>query len=158
MMVEVKRINYIDLDILEKITTWMYEFEGKEKGYSYDEVKSFMKTGMSNDYPYTYGIFLDDKFIGMCQVSYGILEIGGVYYPWFMNMYIDKDYRGKGYCRKLFNEIKGILKETTDFTMAIASSEYDDFLDRLDCFYLCDVEMKLNGKTTKEKIYRILLR
>ena len=157
-MVEVKRINFIDLDILEKITTWMYEFEGKEKGYSYDEIKSFMKDGMNNDYPYTYGLFLDNKLIGMCQVSYGILEIGGVYFPWFMNMYIDEVYRGRGYCRKLFNEIKSILKETTDFTMAIASCEYDDFLDRLGGFYLCDVEMKLSGKTTKERIYRIPLR
>lgn len=158
MMVEIKRLNYVDSDILEKITTWMFEFEGREKGYSFDEIKSFMREGLGDDYPYTYGLFLENKLIGMCQVSYGILEIGGVYYPWFMNMYIDKEYRGRGYCRKLFNEIKSILKERTDFTMAIASCEYDDFLDRLDCYYLCSVDMKLSGKVTKERIYRIPLR
>lgn len=157
-MVEVRRINYVDLDLLNTMTTWMWNFEGKDKGYSFDEVKEFIRSGMSDDYPYTYGLFLDNNIIGMCQVSYGVLEIGGIFYPWFMNMYIDEEHRNKGYSRKLFTEIRKILKETTDFTMAIASTEYKDFLDKLDCYFLCEVDIKLGNKTTKERIYRIPLR
>lgn len=157
-MIEVKRINKVDENILNIITTWMYDFEGREKGYSFEEVKSFFMMGMSDEYPHTYGLFMNDKIIGMCQVSYGVLCIGNEFYPWIVNFFIDKDYRNKGYWRMLFESVIEILKETTDFKMAILNTEIKGLFEKLGCYFLCETDMKLSGKTTMERIYRVPLK
>ena len=112
----IKKITDIDEDDLNIMTTWMYNWWGKREHYSFEEVKCFMLHSMQeNRLPITYGMFLDNKIIGMYQFTYEDLSIRPDIYPWLANVYIDKDYRGKGYGRKLLESIKTTFQDITDF-------------------------------------------
>lgn len=57
-----------------------------------------MKHSMQNNkLPQTYGLFLDNKIIGMYQFRYDDLDVRPDIYPWLANVYIDKKYRKLGY-------------------------------------------------------------
>lgn len=97
----------IDEETLTKITTWMYEWWGKRDGYSFDGTKCFMKHSLQKErLPKTYGLFLDNKIIGMYQYTLEDLSIRPDIYPWLANVYIDEEYRNMGYGRKLLESVK----------------------------------------------------
>lgn len=95
---EIKQLINVDTETLNTITTWMYNWWGKDDGYSFDGIKCFMKHSMQNNkLPQTYGLFLDNKIIGMYQFRYDDLDVRPDIYPWLANVYIDKKYRKLGY-------------------------------------------------------------
>ena len=116
MSLELKQLVNVDEDILNTITTWMYNWWGKRDGYSFEKVKCFMKHSMMKKrLPQTYGLFLDDKIIGIYQFGYEDLSVRPDIYPWLANVYIDEEYRGKGYGRKLLETVNEIAKKNMDF-------------------------------------------
>ena len=116
MSLELKQLVNVDKDILNTITTWMYNWWGKRDGYSFEKVKCFMKHSMMKKrLPQTYGLFLDDKIIGIYQFGYEDLSVRPDIYPWLANVYIDEEYRGKGYGRKLLETVNEIAKKNMDF-------------------------------------------
>ena len=116
MSLELKQLVNVNEDILNTITTWMYNWWGKRDGYSFEKVKCFMKHSMMKKrLPQTYGLFLDDKIIGIYQFGYEDLSVRPDIYPWLANVYIDEEYRGKGYGRKLLETVNEIAKKNMDF-------------------------------------------
>lgn len=96
MKIECKQLIDIDEDVLNILSTWMYNWWGKRDGYSFEKVKCFMKHSMEKDrLPQTYGLFLDDKIIGMYQFTYEDLSVRPDIYPWLANVYIDKNIESK---------------------------------------------------------------
>ena len=111
MSLELKQLVNVNEDILNTITTWMYNWWGKRDGYSFEKVKCFMKHSMMEKrLPQTYGLFLDGKIIGIYQFGYEDLSVRPDIYPWLANVYIDESYRGKGYGRKLLETQLSPLK------------------------------------------------
>ena len=65
-----KQIIEIDDKNLEIMTNWMYKWWGKEEGYTFDSVKSFIKHSFQKDkLPKTYGLFSYGRIIGMFQFT-----------------------------------------------------------------------------------------
>ena len=113
---EVRKLVNVDNETLDKLTEWMYNWWGKRDGYSLEAGKCFMKHSMEeNRLPQTYGLFLDNKIIGMYQFTYDDLSVRPDIYPWLANVYIDEKYRGKGYGRKLLESVFDNAKENINF-------------------------------------------
>ena len=116
MNLELKLLVDINEDTLNTMTTWMYNWWGKRDGYTFEAVKCFMKHSLQKDrLPQTYGLFLNNSIIGMFQIAYEDLSVRPDIYPWLANVYIDEQYRGKGYSKILLKNIKDIVSKTTDF-------------------------------------------
>ena len=102
MNLELKQLINVDNDILNTITTWMYNWWGIKDGYSFEAVKCFMQHSLQKDrLPKTYGLFLNDTIIGMFQLTYEDLAVRPDIYPWLANVYIDEKYRKMGYSKNL---------------------------------------------------------
>ena len=96
-----------DLD-LNLMTEWMYGWWGKTEGYRYDAVYAYMLHSLQETrLPQTYGLFFNDRLIGMYQFTMEDLFPRPDIYPWLANVYIEKDYRGSGLGRFLLNSVKG---------------------------------------------------
>lgn len=114
--IELKQLIDIDEETLNKVSTWMYNWWGKKDGYTFEKVKCFMKHSMQTDrLPQTYGLFLNNKIIGMYQFTLEDLNVRPDIYPWLANVYIDEEYRNKGYARNLLENVKENAKRTIDF-------------------------------------------
>ena len=111
--------------------------------------------------PQTYGLFLDETLIGMCQFTMGDLFSRPDIYPWLANVYIDKVYRSCGYGRFLLNSVrktaeKAGLKELYLFTTHEGLyekfgwdfiQEIDTFLEpRTQCLYRLDTNSYLSRR------------
>lgn len=115
-MIEVKQLINVDINILNTITTWMYNWWGKDEGYSFDGIKCFMKHSMQeNKLPQTYGLFLDNKIIGMYQFTLEDLDVRTDIYPWLANVYIDENYRKQGYGKILLESVMRNVKNIRNF-------------------------------------------
>lgn len=135
----IKKITDIDEDDLNIMTTWMYNWWGKREHYSFEEVKCFMLHSMQeNRLPITYGMFLDNKIIGMYQFTYEDLSIRPDIYPWLANVYIDKDYRGKGYGRKLLESIKTTFQDITDFNEIYLYTKHIGLYEKFGWIFVSD--------------------
>lgn len=131
LKIEFKKLIDVDEAILEKTIDWMYNWWGKIEGYSYDEVKCYMKHSMQkNRLPQTYGMFLNDEIIGMYQFTYNDLTIRPDIYPWLANVYIDEKFRKKGYGRKLINNIITTAKENIEFAEIFLFTEHTDLYEK----------------------------
>jgi GNAT superfamily N-acetyltransferase len=75
-----------------------------------------------NRLPQTYGIFVDNKIVGMYQFAYEDLSIRPDIYPWLANVYIDEAYRNKGLCRKMMETVK----ENAEKARTIAKNDCKD--------------------------------
>lgn len=115
-MIEVKQLINVDINILNTITAWMYDWWGKDEGYSFDGIKCFMRHSMQeNKLPQTYGLFLDNKIIGMYQFTLEDLDVRTDIYPWLANVYIDKNYRKQGYGKILLESVRKNAKNIKNF-------------------------------------------
>ena len=71
-----RQIIEIDSDNLDIMTNWMYKWWGQEDGYTFDGVKCFLEHSFQKDrLPKTYGLFHNERIIGMFQFTYEDLEV-----------------------------------------------------------------------------------
>ncbi|MBO5569633.1 MAG: GNAT family N-acetyltransferase [Clostridia bacterium] len=97
----------ITADHLDMMTKWIFDWWGKAENYSYEAVYSYMSYSLQETrLPQTYGLFLNEKLIGMYQFTMEDLFSRPDIYPWLANVYIDKAYRSCGYGRFLLNSVK----------------------------------------------------
>ena len=75
-------------------------------------------------------MFLDDKIIGMYQITYRDLFIRPDIYPWVANIYIDKNYRKQGYGKLLIKSIKEKTKCNTDFNKLFLYSKHNNLYEK----------------------------
>lgn len=105
MNITVKRIT--DKTFLDKMTDWLYHWWGRREGYYYEAVRCYMAHSLQNHrLPQTYGLFLEDRLIGMYQFTHGDLFPRPDIYPWLANVYIDSQYRSAGYGRYLIETVQ----------------------------------------------------
>jgi len=92
---------------LDKITQWMYDWWGKEEGYAYEAVRSYMAHSLQQErLPQTFGLFLDDELIGMYQFTHEDLFVRPDIYPWLANVFIAPPYRQSGYGSYLLSTVR----------------------------------------------------
>ena len=148
--IEIKKVVNPDKEILDTTTKWMYDWWGKRKNYDYDKVYYYMKYSFNEDrLPQTYGMFLDDKLIGMYHITYNDLFIRPDIYPWIANLYIDENYRGKGYGGLLISSIKEKVLENTEFKEIYLYTEHENLYEKYGWKFVCKTDLK------DKKIYKL---
>ncbi len=158
MKIECKQLNNVDENILNILSTWMYNWWGKRDGYSFEKVKCFMKHSMEKDrLPQTYGLFLDDKIIGMYQFTYEDLSVRPDIYPWLANVYIDEEYRKKGYGRKLLENVKDTAQKNIKFEEIFLYTEHKGLYEKFEWNYLCDIDT-YNENSRIERLYKLKIK
>lgn len=107
MNIKIRKLESKDKNYIEKITIWLYDWWAKEEGNSIDKVRYFVEHSICNDrIPQTYIALMDDKLVGMYQLSYVDLECRPDIYPWLCNVYVDKNYRNNGICDRMLKTVK----------------------------------------------------
>lgn len=124
-------------EILDLTTKWMFNWWGTEENHSYDEVKIYMKNSFNSDrLPQTYIMYLENKVIGMYQITYNDLFIRPDIYPWIANLYIDENYRNKGYGRILIDSIKDQIKRNTPFEKVFLYTIHNNLYEKFGWKYI----------------------
>lgn len=155
MNIQVKQLIDVDDETLDIMSNWMYNWWGKNNGYSYDGVKCYMKHSMQRDrLPYTYGLFVNDKIVGMFQLTLEDLKVRPDIYPWLCNLYIDKEYRNKGYGRILLESIKEIAKSKLDFKELYLYTKHTGLYEKFGWKYISDIDT-FNEESRIEKLYEL---
>lgn len=155
MNLMVKKLVNVDDEILNKTATWMYDWWGWKDGYSFDEMKCFMKYSMQQDkLPQTYGLFLDDEIIGMYQFQYFDLTIRPDIYPWLANVYIDSKYRKMGYSKILLEHIRETAIENIKFNQLYLYTEHIGLYEKYGFEYASDIDTYSETKRI-QRLYRL---
>lgn len=158
MNLELKQLVDINDNILNTISTWMYNWWGIRGGYSFDAVKCYMKHSLQKDrLPQTYGLFLDDNIIGMFQFTYEDLRVRPDIYPWLSKVYIDKKYRKKGYGKKLLENIKNIAKENINFNELFLYTTHKGLYEKLGWNFVSEIDT-YNEEERIERLYQMNLK
>ena len=158
MNLEFKQLINIDEDTLNIISNWMYNWWGKNDGYSIEKVKCFMKHSMvEHRLPQTYGLFLDCKIIGMFQFAYEDLNVRPDIYPWLANVYVDENYRKQGYGRILLENVKKVAQENIDFEEIFLYTKHMGLYEKFGWTYLYDIDT-YNENQRIERLYKLKLR
>lgn len=156
MNLEVRRLLSVDEETLDKMTKWMYEWWGKKDGHSFDEVKCFIEHSMQDDkrIPQTYGLFLDIQIIGMYQFSYDDLIIRPDIYPWLANVYIDEQYRGKGYSNILLQSVRKNAKANTNFKELYLYTKHLGLYEKFGWKFISDFDT-YSGEPRIQRLYKL---
>lgn len=158
MNLELKKLIDIDDNTLNIIATWMYNWWGKRDGYSFDGVKCFMKHSLLKDrLPQTYGLFLNNTIIGMFQITYEDLSVRPDIYPWLANVYIDEQYRGKGYSKILLESIKDIVSKTTDFSTLFLYTKHVGLYEKFGWKFVSEIDTHME-ESRIERLYKLNLK
>lgn len=158
MSIELKQLIDIDDETLNKVSTWMYNWWGKKDGYNFEKVKCFMKHSMQTDrLPQTYGLFLNNKIIGMYQFTLEDLNVRPDIYPWLANVYIDEEYRNKGYARNLLENVKENAKRTIDFDELFLYTKHIGLYEKFGWEYISEIDT-YNDDSRIERLYKLDLK
>lgn len=141
MNIEVKQLLDVDEKTLEKITDWMYRWWGYKDGYSLEEVWCYMQHSLLKDrMPQTYGLYLEDKIIGMYQFMYEDLSIRPDIYPWLANVYIDEKFRGKGYARVLLESVKLTASKLENVKELYLYTKHENFYEKFGWEFISEID------------------
>ena len=148
--IEIRKIIDPSKEILDITTKWMYNWWGKELKHEYEHVYYYMSHSFNdNKFPQTYGLFLDDKIIGMYQITYSDLFIRPDIYPWIANLYIDEKYRNKGYGGLLISSIKESVIKNTEFKEVFGYTHHHNLYEKYGWKFVSNTELE------DEKLYKL---
>lgn len=155
MNIEFKQLINIDENTLNIITKWNYEWWGESLNCNYEKVKCFLKYSMQKDrIPQTYGLFLDDEIIGMCQFLYEDLDVRPDIYPWLANVYIDEKYRNKGYGRILIENATKVAHDVIKFNELFLYTKHIGLYEKFGWKYIGDIDT-FKDESRIERLYKL---
>ena len=155
MNIEFKQLIDIDENILDIITKWNYEWWGESLNCNYEKVKCFLKYSMQKErIPQTYGLFLDDEIIGMCQFLYEDLDVRPDIYPWLANVYIDEKYRNKGYGRILIDNATKVAHNVIKFNELFLYTKHIGLYEKFGWKYIGDIDT-FKDESRIERLYKL---
>lgn len=152
---EFKQIIDIDKQNLDIMANWMYNWWGKEEGYTFDGVKCFLEHSFQKDrLPKTYGLFDNGRIIGMFQFTYEDLEVRPDIYPWLANLYVDEEYRNKGVARILLEKVNEITKTELEFNELYLFTKHIGLYEKFGWKYISDLDTYI--KTPRiQRLYKL---
>lgn len=138
---EFRQIIEIDKQNLDIMTNWMYNWWGKEDGYTFDSVKCFLEHSFLKDRsPKIFGLFHNGRIIGMFQFTYEDLEVRPDIYPWLANLYVDEEYRNKGIGRILLEKVNEISKTSLNFNELYLFTKHIGLYEKFGWVYISDLD------------------
>ena len=158
MDLEIRKITDIDSDTLNKITEWMYHWWGKEDGYTLEAVKCRMKHSIQKErLPQTYGLFLDNEMIGMYQFTLEDLFVRPDIYPWLACVYIDGNYRNKGYGKILLESVKSMAQENLKSDEIYLYTKHVGLYEKFGWEFVSEIN-RFKKEAITERLYRLSLK
>ena len=101
-MIEIKQITEPESPHLALLCQWFLAWWGEREGFSAQKMECYVKHSVCIDrLPQTYLAFVDGVPAGCYQLSMADLEVRPDLYPWLINVYVDKPYRGRGVLRAM---------------------------------------------------------
>lgn len=155
---EFRQIIEIDDKNLDIITDWMYKWWGQDEGYTLDSVKCYINHSFQKErLPKTYGLFNDNRIIGMFQFTYSDLDIRPDIYPWLANLYVDEKYRNKGVAKILLKKINEIAKSELEFNELYLFTTHVGLYEKFGWEYVSELDTYIKTPR-KQRLYRLNLK
>lgn len=110
--VSIRQCTQADAPEVSVMTQWMYQWWGETEGYCMEEIAHMMAHSVNLvRFPRTYTIWLEEKLVGMYQLSLHDLDCRPDLYPWLCNVYLIPEARGKGILYDVMAHVKSCMKE-----------------------------------------------
>lgn len=155
---EFKQITELDEQNLDIMTNWMYNWWGKEEGYTFESIKCYLKHSFQKDrLPKTYGVFYDEILVGMFQFTYSDLEIRPDIYPWLANLYVDEKYRNKGLARVMLEKVNEIARTSLNFNELYLFTKHIDLYEKFGWTYISELDTYTKNPRI-QKLYKLKLK
>lgn len=155
---EFKQITELDEQNLDIMTNWMYNWWGKEEGYTFESIKCYLKHSFQKDrLPKTYGVFYDVILVGMFQFTYSDLEIRPDIYPWLANLYVDEKYRNKGIARVMLEKVNKIARTSLNFNELYLFTKHIALYEKFGWTYISELDTYTKNPRI-QRLYRLKLK
>lgn len=156
----VKKITNPNPDIINTIINWMQEWWSQE--YFDDRTREEIVCEIAHSFqedrlPQTYGLFLDSEIIGMYQFSYSDLDSIPDIYSWLCNVYIDKEYRNRGYGKVLMSSVPENASKCLNFDEIYLFTKHTDFYEKFGWKYVSDIDT-FRCLSRIQRLYRLDLK
>ena len=140
--------------IFDKICNWNYNWWGKRDGESIEKVRYYMEHSLcANKIPQTFVALIEHEPVGMYQItSYDDISRPDIY-PWLANVYVDKNYRGKGIFKELMNTVCENSKKLNIKELYLYTSHLDLY-EKFGWEYIEDVKT-FREDSPIERLYRL---
>ena len=154
---EVKQITKLNKENFKKIKEWISPWL-KEDNMSDKAIESYIKSSIQKyKLPQIYGLFLNNKLIGMYEFIYNDLPSRPDIYPCLANVYIDETERGKGYSRVLLNSIKNnALKNIKEKELFLYTKE-NGLYEKYGWKFIKEIDTFIDGERI-QRLYRLDLK
>ena len=153
---QLKKDNIKELDELTEI---LYNWWGKEEGYSIEAMKELIKSRCSEkDVPVVYIAKINDSVVGTLTLVANDMEFKQDLYPVITSLFVKEEYRKLGISRKLVEELVKHCKNK--FDNIYLSTELEGFYEKLgfeyvetcNCYYIPNQDKILCGKVYRKSI------
>ncbi len=153
----VRQITAPSPEEFQQIAKWMYQWWGIAEGYSMEEIHCYLKHGFNTDkFPRTYGLFLGNLLIGCFQFTLNDFELRPDIYPWLANLYIDKNWRGKGYGNILIEGAKSMANKTLPYKHIFLYTEHTGLYEHFGFQFVEEIDT-LKKVPRIQRLYKLVL-
>lgn len=155
----VRQLIDFESEINQTIAKWLYDEWMKDEGYLFEEVLSYVKYHQTNDQaPAMFGMFLNGKIIGTYTLGFFDLTARPDIFPWLENVYVDKEYRKKGYGSFMMQTVKENAKRLLkDYDKIHLYTKIEGFYEKFGWQKVCDVDT-ISKNPRIQKIYCLNLK
>lgn len=155
--VEIRLIDEITPDLLNTLAQWLYQWWGKEEGYSFDAVSDYLYHSVNRDkLPLTFGCFEHAHMVGMYQFQMGDLFVRPNLYPWLANVYVDPQYRNCGYGDAMLKSVGNMLRQHTSFRECFLYTVHVNFYEKYHWKFVSEIDTFLKNYRI-QRLYQLSL-
>lgn len=157
MSVEIKQMTNLSEDQLSMVAEWMYQWWGEKEGYSYEAVKCYVQNGLQvKRLPQTYGMYLNDRLIGVYQFRLDDLFVRPDLYPWLANVYLDPAYRNAGYGKLLMESIRNNAQRCLPYDEVFLFTKHTGLYEKYGWEFVSEIDTFLDSGRI-QRLYRLNL-
>lgn len=158
METQIRQLVQPDGQLVETMTGWMYQWWGQREGYTREAVRLYVRRSCQRDrLPRTYGLFLGDRLIGMYQLRLEDLFVRPDVYPWLANVYLEPDFRGRGYGRMLLMSVRENAMQLTGFDELFLYTTHEGLYEPFGWQLVEEIDTHLEG-ARMQRLYRLPLK
>ena len=126
----IERLDINNITDIKEVTTIMYDWWGKEMGYSFDSVLEVIKSYCGNDVlPIILVAKLSDNIVGTIGLVANDTQLRQDLFPFLTSLYVKEEYRNKNIGTKLVEELLNLARPNFKKIYLMTSSQnyYEKF-------------------------------
>lgn len=106
-MTEIRQITNHEDPALPFIIQWLWNWWGKEEGYTAAQVDAYVRYAACTDrIPQLFCIYENGQPIGTFQLAMADLDTRPDLYPWLRDVYLLPEHRGKGILKEIMSMVR----------------------------------------------------